>query len=132
GRALLRIVIDRAGSERGPGFGVTLADCQAVSRDLGPALDVHDVVGGAYSLEVSSPGLDRPLVKRQDYERFAGHEVRVQTHTPLPDGRGGERRKFRGKLTRVEDESIRIEVEGKELSLPLAAIAKANVVPAYE
>ncbi|MCZ7683099.1 MAG: ribosome maturation factor RimP [Sandaracinaceae bacterium] len=98
GQAVLRIVIDRPGSERGPGAGVSLADCQAVSRDLGPALDVHDVVPGAYRLEVSSPGLDRPLVKLRDFERFAGREVKVQTRAPIPDGRGGERRNFRGQL----------------------------------
>ncbi len=128
GQAVLRVMIDREGSEEGPGMGVSVADCQAVSRDLGPALDVHDIVSGKYRLEVSSPGLDRPLVKLRDFERFRGREIKVQTRKPIPDGRGGERRKFRGQLLGTAGEQVRIEVEGSELQLPHAEIAKANVV----
>jgi ribosome maturation factor RimP len=132
GKAILRIMIDRAGSERGPGFGVTLADCQAVSRDLAPALEAHEPMGGAYLLEVSSPGLDRPLVRRVDYERFIGSEIKVQTHGPVPDGRGGDRRKFQGTLLGVEADGIRVAMEGREFSLRFDAIAKANVVPRFD
>jgi ribosome maturation factor RimP len=132
GEAVLRVVIDRPGSEGGPGLGVSLADCQAVSRDLGPALDVHDVVQGRYRLEVSSPGLDRPLVKLRDFERFAGREIRVQVRTPVPDGRGGERRNFRGKLLGIDGEKVRVEVDGSELQLPHAEIARANVVHKFD
>jgi ribosome maturation factor RimP len=132
GQAVLRVVIDRAGSERGPGLGVTLADCQAVSRDLGPALDVHDAVPGAYRLEVSSPGLDRPLVKLADFERFAGREIKVQTREPIPDGRGGERRKMSGQLLGVDGEKVRIQVDGSELQLPYTEIMKANVVHRFD
>jgi ribosome maturation factor RimP len=132
GHAVLRVVIDRPGSEEGPGMGVSIADCQAVSRDLGPALDVHDVVPGTYRLEVSSPGLDRPLVKLGDFERFRGREIKVQTRKPIPDGRGGERRNFRGQLLGVDGEQVRIEVEGSELQLPHAEIAKANVVYKFD
>lgn len=133
GQAVLRIVIDRPGSERGPGAGVSLADCQGVSRDLGPALDVHDdLVPGAYRLEVSSPGLDRPLVKLRDFERFAGREVKVQTRAPIPDGRGGERRNFRGQLLGVDGGKVRIEVDGGELQLPHTEITRANVVHKFE
>lgn len=132
GQAVLRVVIDRPGSERGPGMGVTLADCQAVSRDLGTALDVHDVVPGKYRLEVSSPGLDRPLVKLRDFERFAGKEIKLQTRAPLRDGRGGERRNFSGLLLGIDGEQVRIEVDGSELQLPHAEIAKANVVYKFE
>lgn len=129
GQAVLRVIIDRPGSEEGPGMGVNLADCQGVSRDLGPALDVHeDLFPGAYRLEVSSPGLDRPLVKIGDYARFAGREIKVQTRAPRPDGRGGERRNFRGQLLGIDGETVRIEVDGSELQLPHAEIAKANVV----
>jgi ribosome maturation factor RimP len=132
GRALLRIVIDRPGSERGPGQGVTIADCQSVSRDLGPALDAHDVALGSYRLEVSSPGLDRPLVKLSDFERFAGREVKVQLRTPIPDGRGGERKIVRGVLLGVDGETVRIEAEGSALQLPHAEILKANVVHKFD
>jgi ribosome maturation factor RimP len=133
GQAVLRVVIDRPGSERGPGLGVSLADCQAVSRDLGSALDEHeDVVPGKYRLEVSSPGLDRPLVKLRDFERFAGREIRVQSRAPLPDGKGGERRNFTGQLLGIDGERVRIEVDGSELQLPHAEIAKANVVYKFE
>lgn len=128
GSSVLRVLIDRPGAEGQAGSGVTVADCQAVSRDLGPALDVHEVLSGSYRLEVSSPGLDRPLVKLRDYARFLGRRVKVSTRAPQPDGRGGERRKFQGQLLGVDGEMVRLEVEGSVLVLPIAAIAKANVV----
>ncbi|MGE0787115.1 MAG: ribosome maturation factor RimP [Sandaracinaceae bacterium] len=137
GSAVLRVIIDREGSEAGPGAGVSLADCQAVSRDLGPALDVHDVVAGRYRLEVSSPGLDRPLVKESDFVRFAGREVKIKTREPRPDGRGGERRSFSGTLLGIDDSAadgamVRLECEGAELHVPFTEIAKANVVHRFD
>lgn len=132
GGKLLRVIIDRPGSENDPSLGVTLGDCQGVSRDLGTALDVHDVIQGAYRLEVSSPGLDRPLVKLRDFERFAGREIRVRCHREhaLPDGSSG--RKLAGTLLGVDGDSVRIEVAGSELRLPHAEIAKANVVHRFD
>lgn len=132
GGAVLRVLIDRPGNTGEPGEGVTLADCQAVSRDLGPALEVHDAVPGAYRLEVSSPGLDRPLVKLRDFERFAGREIKVTTFAPQPDGQGGERRKFQGTLLGADGESVRLEVDGSELQLPHSEISKANVVYRFD
>jgi ribosome maturation factor RimP len=133
GQAVLRVMIDRPGSERGAGLGVTLADCQAVSRDLGPMLDENeDAIPGHYRLEVSSPGLDRPLVKLADFDRFKGREVRIQTRTPRPDGRGGERRNFRGNLVGIDGETVRLEVDGNEMALPHSEIAKANVVHRFD
>lgn len=132
GGAVLRVTIDRPGSETGPGAGVTLADCQAVSRDLGPALDVSEVIGGSYRLEVSSPGVNRPLVKLQDFERFAGREIKIKLSGPQPDGRGGQRRSFTGTLLGVEGETVRLESQGDELQLPFAEIAKANVVHRFD
>ena len=132
GSKLLRVVIDRPGSERDPALGVTVGDCQAVSRDLGPALDVHDAIAGAYRLEVSSPGLHRPLVKLGDFERFAGREVEVRCHTAQPLPGGTPRRKLAGTLLGVDGDSVRIEVEGSELRLPHAEIAKANVVHRFD
>lgn len=128
GQAVLRIMIDRQGSEEGAGAGVSLADCQAVSRDLGPALEVDEPVGGAYRLEVSSPGVDRPLVKLKDFERFAGRTVKVQLERPLDEGR----RKLTGTLMGVDGELVRLEVDGSELQLPHADIAKANVVYEFD
>lgn len=134
GHAVLRVTIDRPGSETGPGLGVTLADCQAVSRDLGSALDEHDdAIPGHYRLEVSSPGLDRPLVKLADFDRFKGREVRVQTRTALfSPGRPDGRKNFRGLLVGVDGENVRIEVDGTEVTFPHAEIAKANVVHRFD
>ncbi|GAB5548856.1 MAG: ribosome maturation factor RimP [Sandaracinaceae bacterium] len=133
GQAVLRVTIDRPGSEEGPGLGVSLADCQAVSRDLGPAFDAEDsalerAIGGSFRLEVSSPGVDRPLVKLTDFERFAGRTVKVQLETPLDEGR----RKLEGTLMGVDGEMVRLEVDGSELQLPHAEIAKANVVYEFD
>lgn len=130
GGSVLQVIIDRPGGTEG-GSGVTLADCQAVSRDLGAALDVHDVVGGNYRLEVSSPGLDRPLVKLSDFERFAGKLVDIRTRAPWPDGRGGERRKFKGRLSGVDGEHVRVSVDGTDVSIPHVEIQRANVVYEY-
>lgn len=132
GQAVLRVLIDRLGSENDPSLGVTVADCQSVSRDLAPALDVHDPVPGRYRLEVSSPGLDRPLVKLADFDRFAGREIKLSVRTPLPDGRGGERRNFRGQLLGIDGAKVRIEVEGRELALSHAEITRANVVYKFD
>lgn len=132
GGAVLRVFIDRPGNTGEPGEGVTVAECQAVSRDLGPALEVHDPAAAGYRLEVSSPGLDRPLVKLRDYERFAGREVKVTTFAPVSDGQGNERRKFQGTLLGADDESVRLEVDGSELQLPRSEISKANVVYRFD
>lgn len=132
GGVVLRVLIDRPGSEAGPGFGVTVADCQAVSRDLGPALEVNEAISGAYRLEVSSPGIDRPLVRPRDYERFKSRRIKVQTNGLHPDGRGGERKKFSGTLIGIDGDMVRIEFEGNELPLPFADIAKANVVYEFD
>ena len=122
GGAVVRVLIDRPVDR--PGSGVTLADCQNVSRDLSTALDVEGQdIPGPYRLEVSSPGLDRPLVKRDDFERFAGKEVKVQTRIPI-----GERRNFRGTLLGVEGDDVRLELDGKPVRIPYQEIAKANLV----
>lgn len=129
GRTVLRVLIDRergSAEEAGPdGSGVTLADCTAVSRDLSTALDVHEdsVSRGRYDLEVSSPGLERPLVKLSDYTRFAGREVKIQVQAPVE----GQRR-FAGTLLGVEGESVRIDQDGSVMSIPFGDITKAHLV----
>lgn len=139
GGAVLRVLIDRLrpdgvateGAEV-PGSGVSLADCQAVSRDLSVALDVHQDLtpSGRYRLEVGSPGLDRPLVKRRDFERFKGREVHVTTRLPLSGGAIGDggRRRFSGVLQGIEGDTVRVADGPVVFEIPLDAIAKANVV----
>jgi ribosome maturation factor RimP len=117
-RQVLQVMVER-NDER----GLTLDDCAEVSRALSALLDVEDPLPGAYSLEVSSPGLDRPLVKPQDYERFAGREAALETRAPI-DGR----RRFRGMLLGLDGDSVRIALEEGETSLPFEQIHKAKLV----
>lgn len=104
---------------------MTVDDCTTLSRALSALLDVEDPIAGEYLLEVSSPGIDRPLVKAEDFGRFAGQVARVETARPL-DGR----RKFTGRLIGLtaEGDAVRIEVEGAARDLPLADIAAAKLV----
>jgi ribosome maturation factor RimP len=125
---ILRLFIDRPG-------GVTLDDCTNFSRALGPALDVDDVVGTTYSLEVSSPGLERPLKKPADFERFSGKRVKVRTFAPLalgeaPPGAPAAKgqKSFQGILLGLKDDRVEIEADGKPLQIPLSAIAKAHLL----
>lgn len=131
GGPVLRVLIDRerADIQPGePGSGVSIDDCQGVSRDLSTALDVHEKVvpSGRYRLEVSSPGLDRPLVKRRDFERFAGVEVKVQTRVPVPGTE--DRKKVQGVLRGLDGDVVRIEEGSKAFEIPFGDIVKAHVV----
>jgi ribosome maturation factor RimP len=121
---VLRVLIERPNDPSG-GAGVSLADCQAVSRDLSTVLDVEDasLPHGRYRLEVGSPGLDRPLFSQRDYERFAGREINVRTSRPV-DGR----RRFSGVLRGLDGDGIKLDVGGQELVVPLTEIEKANLV----
>lgn len=138
--AVLRVLIDREGPVRRerstgkllPTSGVSLADCQSISRDLSTVLDVHDrlVPTGRYRLEVSSPGVDRPLVRPRDFERFLGTEVRVHVRTPL-DETG--RRRVQGTLAAFDGERARVEdASGASWLVPLSEIIKAHVVFRFE
>lgn len=108
---------------------MTVEGCEAVSRALSPVLDVADPIDRAYRLEVSSPGLDRPLVRRRDFERFAGHQVKVEMAVGI-DGR----RRFRGLLLGVVGEAARIRRdeaapgEAAEVLLPIEEMAEAKIV----
>ncbi|MGA7799547.1 MAG: ribosome maturation factor RimP [Gammaproteobacteria bacterium] len=117
GSSLLRVYIDRP-------EGVTLDDCEAVSYQISGLLDVEDPVPGHYSLEVSSPGLDRPLFKAGDFERFAGQQVRIRLGVPI-DGR----RNFKGLLRGLRQDDVVIEEDGQEVRLPLERIEQARLVP---
>src|SRR5882762_3156052 len=115
-KPIVRIFIDKP-------VGVTHEDCSEVSFHLGTILDVEDFIHSAYTLEVSSPGLERGLYKRGDYEHFAGNLVKLRTNTPI-----GGQRNFRGRLLAVEDNNVLFEdrTSGR-VSIPLEAIAKANL-----
>ena len=102
---------------------MSVEDCARISRAVSAVLDVADPIPGAYKLEVSSPGLDRPLVKAADYERFKGHEARVETVEPI-DGR----RRFQGRLQGLDGDAVVIIMEETAVRLPLAGIKKAKLV----
>ncbi len=113
---VLRIYIDKEG-------GVTLADCQKVSRLAGDIIEVEEVIEPVYTLEVSSPGLNRVLKKEKDFLKFLGKKINVQCHAPM-DGR----KKFTGILKDFIDQSIHLEVDGQQYTIPLNLVAKANLV----
>jgi len=115
---VLRLYMDRAG-------GVTLDDCQRVSEQVGALLDVEDPLPGAYVLEVSSPGLDRPLRKAADFARFAGQKVDVRMR--LADANG--RRRYIGRLMGIEGVTATVEVDGAPVALPLDGMDRARLVP---
>jgi len=112
-----------------PATGQLVVDqCMALSRRISDAIDAveeggEELIEGAYQLEVSSPGIDRPLTRPKDYERFAGFEAKLETRAPI-DGR----KRFKGRLKGLEAEKVKIEVEGAELALPLEEIEKAKLV----
>jgi ribosome maturation factor RimP len=103
---------------------VSHTDCERVSRDVSAALDVADMIPHAYELEVSSPGLDRPLRRLADFARFAGQEARVR----MTEGVEG-RRNFSGQLAGTEKGLVKIDCDGRTYHLPIEDIAKANLVP---
>lgn len=115
---ILRLFIDRPG-------GVGLEDCEAVSRAVETPLDVEDIVERTYHLEVSSPGLERPLKKPEHFRRAEGRVVRVKTFAPLGEP---PRRNFRGLLAAVADDGVTVDVEGAgSFRIPFRDIAKANL-----
>lgn len=125
GGAVVRILIDQPRADEVEGSAVSLEHCTNVSRDVSVALDVHEdlLPTGAYRLEVGSPGLDRPLVKLSDFERFSGREIKIRTKAPI-----GNRRNFHGRLIGVHDQDIELEQDGQTLRIPYAGIAQANLV----
>jgi ribosome maturation factor RimP len=118
---VLRLYIDKDG-------GVALDDCSAVSRELTEILDVEDFIQGHYNLEVSSPGLNRPLKKPSDFERYTGRLVKIRTFEPLADDAGNMRKTFLGELLDLSDSIVRLKLnEGQTASIPLGKVAKANL-----
>jgi len=120
---VLRVQIDRPGPAATAEDSVSVEDCAAVSRDLSAALDVDDVVPGTYTLEVSSPGLDRPLRGADDYRRFAGRRAKVVMREKV-DGQAF----FKGHLRGVDGGDVLIEGDdGRPHRVPLGIIARANL-----
>lgn len=112
---VLRLFIDKEG-------GVAIDDCAAVSREVGAYLEVEDLIAHAYHLEISSPGLERPLKKRADFERFAGRLARIKVREPL-----GEQRVLIGTLRGLDDNAVLLEVEAATVRIDLENIAKARL-----
>ena len=119
GGSLLRVYIDHE-------EGISVDDCAAVSHQLSGVLDVEDPIRENYSLEVSSPGLDRPLFFERDFVRFAGMRASIRLRTKLHD-----RRRFEGVLRGVQEGKVLVETDGEVASLPLELIDKARLVPEF-
>lgn len=117
-RPKLQIMVERL-----DGRAVSVDDCALASRRVSAVLDVEDPVAGPYVLEVSSPGIDRPLTRLGDFERFAGFEARVELRVPVAG-----RWRFRGRLLGVDHDRIRLETEGEEIELSFDQIQKAKLV----
>ncbi len=114
--SLLRVYIERE-------EGVTIEDCEKVSRQVSALLDVEDPIAGEYTLEVSSPGLDRPLFSIEQYEQYVGSEVNLKLRRPL-DGR----RKFKGQIMKVSEDVVGMLVDGTEYDLAYSEIESASIV----
>ena len=117
GSGLLRLYIDAA-------EGITLDDCERVSRAVSGMLDAEDLVPGQYTLEVSSPGLDRPLRTAAQFARFVGEQVFVEMLQPVEG-----RRRYKGPLVAADPATIEVEVDGRRHVLPVAGIRKAHLAP---
>lgn len=113
-----------ASDELFPPRYVGLAECERISRDLSAALDVSQLISHAYRLEVSSPGIERPLRREADFQRFAGQRAKVRTHQPVEG-----RRNFSGTLQGVENGTLLMECDGLACRVPLEQLAKAHLVP---
>lgn len=119
GQTVLRVFID---SES----GISVEDCAAVSRQVSAVLDVEDPISGEYNLEVSSPGMDRPLFTLDQFQRYSGEQVKIRLRTPFEG-----RRNFSGRLVGVEEDEVVVAVDEHEYLLPIELIDKANVVPQF-
>jgi ribosome maturation factor RimP len=117
-RPVLQIMIERTDRQ-----ALGVEDCADVSRAVSALLDVEDPIAGSYTLEVSSPGIDRPLVRPDDFARFAGFEAKLETRAPV-DGR----KRFRGRLMGLEGDRVRIATAEGESLLPLVEVQRAKLV----
>jgi len=118
--SLLRVYIDKAG-------GILIDDCEIVSRQLSGVLDVEDPISSEYTLEVSSPGMDRPLFTLEQFATHVGEQVKIKLRSPF-DGR----RNFQGLLRGVEEQDVVVQVDDHEYLLPIDLIDKANIIPRFD
>ena len=102
---------------------MSVEDCAQISHSVSALLDVADPIAGSYMLEISSPGIDRPLVRAEDYDRFSGFEARIELSHPI-----NGRKRFRGRLLGTSGANLRLTTESGEAELPLAAVARAKLV----
>ena len=135
---MLRVFLDKPAAGNDPMAGVTHEDCANFSREFGTILDVEDVMPGAYTLEVSSPGLDRKLVKAADFARFTGSRIKLMTRQPVDNNRH-----FEGRLESFQDGRLTLDLSvashksrkkmgdaaGKRVEIEFANVEKANLVP---
>ena len=135
---MLRVFLDKASAGTDPLAGVTHEDCANFSREFGTILDVEDVMPGSYTLEVSSPGLDRKLIKAADFTRFAGSRLKLTTRQPVDNNRH-----FEGRLESFKDGRLTLDlsvashksrkkmgaVSGEKIEIEFANVEKANLVP---
>ena len=117
-RATLQVMAERADEA-----AMSVDDCSLVSQTVSALLDVADPIAESYMLEVTSPGIDRPLVRREDYERFAGFEAKVELNQPLDS-----RRRFRGRLLGLDGDAVKLNLGAEVVRLPLALIARAKLL----
>jgi ribosome maturation factor RimP len=120
GNSLVRVYIDA------PDRAVTVDDCEAVSRQVSATLDVNDPVQGRYTLEVSSPGLDRPLFTPEQFGRFVGQSAKVEVNLPI-----NGRRRFQGPIRAVEGSDVLLEQDGSEVRIAHGNVQKAKLVPDF-
>jgi len=120
GKWVLRLYVDKEG-------GITVDDCASVSREIGPLIDIKDLIQHKYVLEVSSPGLNRPLKKEADFFRVMGKKIRVRMSVPI-----NGRRNFSGYLKDIREQRLYMEVEGGLITLSMAEIDKANLVYEFQ
>lgn len=119
-RTTLRVFIDSPN-------GITVDDCATVSRQISAVLDVEDPIAGEYLLEVSSPGMDRPLFTLDQFRRFSGERVKIRLRSPFEG-----RRNFKGQLIGVEEDEVVLAMDEHEYLLPVELIDKAQVIPQFE
>ena len=116
GGLLLRIYIDKHG-------GVTHGDCQNLSKQIETVIDVEDVIPSGYVLEVSSPGIERPLYKPEDYQRFAGNRIKLRTSAPI-----NGQRTFHGRLDGISENKVQLEADNAgHLEIPYESVVRANI-----
>ena len=117
-RPTLQVMVER--QDEG---GITVDDCASISHTISAILDVEDPISGAYTLEVSSPGIDRPLIRPRDFERYMGYEAKIEMHGAIEG-----RRRFRGRLAGIEGDSVCLATKDGEVLLPFDGIHQAKLV----